>query len=445
VSLHCGDSLEWLRTLPDASVDAVVSDPPAGIAFMNAAWDRDKGGRDAWIAWLCEVMREVWRVTKPGGHALVWALPRTQHWTATAVEDAGWEVRDVLMHVFGSGFPKSLDVSKKIDEMAGATREVVGKKRGVRGADGTGHERAMPGKATGIKQVACDVPVTAPATDDAKRWAGWGTALKPSHEAWILARKPLSGTVAANVLQHGTGALNIDGCRVGTDETLGRTNNGREQYNPSSFCMATEARQRFDRSDHAGGRWPPHLLLTHAAACGETCADGCPVAEMDGQSGVSKSTGGSGEASMNPIYSNHTVGTYLKGHRANMGGLGDTGGASRFFPVFRYVAKPSTAEKTCAGTVENRHPTAKSIALMRWLVRLITPPGGVVLDPFLGSGTTGVAAVSEGHAFMGCDLSSEFVAVARQRIEHAMAGVGIEQTGEAAAAPEPKNGQISMW
>lgn len=388
VNLHCGDSLEWLRTLPDASVDAVVTDPPAGIAFMGAAWDRDKGGRDAWIAWLCEVMREVWRVTKPGGHALVWALPRTQHWTATAVEDAGWDVRDVLMHVFGSGFPKSLN---------------------------------LPG--------------------------GWGTALKPSHEAWILARKPLAGTVAANVLAHGTGALNIDGTRVTGGEAPKPTTapgwdsinrkNADSGYRPSDYHQGGAEYQ-----PSSLGRWPPHLLLSHAAACGETCADGCPVAEMDTQSGVSaakpkregRQGGGRGVVQFG------TIGGDAPGVWPARGG-----GASQFFPVFRYVAKPSTAEKTCAGTVENRHLTAKSITLMRWLVRLITPPGGLVLDPFLGSGTTGVAAVSEGHAFMGCDLSPEFVAVARQRIEHALAGVGIEQTGEAAATPEPKNGQISMW
>ena len=372
VSLHCGDSLEWLRTLPDASVDAVVTDPPAGIAFMGAAWDRDKGGRDAWIAWLCEMMREVWRVTKPGGHALVWALPRTQHWTATAVEDAGWEVRDVLMHIFGSGFPKSLNLPD-----------------------------------------------------------GRGTALKPSHEAWILARKPLSGTVAATVLEHGTGALNIDGCRVGTD-------GGRTVHTSWSGGAGWSGNNGTGQVSEHGGRWPPHLLLTHAAACGETCADGCPVAEMDAQSG--RLVSGSRKAG------EHAPVGYMGSKPGAMPEInGDTGGASRFFPVFRYVAKPSTAEKTCAGTVENRHPTAKSIALMRWLVRLITPPGGLVLDPFLGSGTTGVAAVSEGNAFMGCDLSPEFVAVARQRIEHALAGVGIEQTGEAAAAPEQKNAQISMW
>ncbi len=207
----CSDCLVGLRDLPDNSIDAVVTDPPSGIAFMNAEWDKDKGGRDAWIEWLAEIMREVWRVTKPGGHALVWALPRTQHWTATAVENAGWEVRDVLMHVFGSGFPKSSSVPIGID-----------KKLGAMGHRGRAHCAYAPGEDFQGRDMA--KPQAMPAHDgitpEAKQWAGWGTALKPSHEAWILARKPLTGTIAQCVTTHGTGALNIDGCRIKTSDNL---------------------------------------------------------------------------------------------------------------------------------------------------------------------------------------------------------------------------------
>jgi len=393
--------------LPDNSVDAVVTDPPSGIAFMGAEWDKDKGGRDAWIEWLAEIMREVWRVTKPGGHALVWALPRTQHWTATAVEDAGWEVRDVLMHIFGSGFPKSLN---------------------------------LPG--------------------------GRGTALKPAHEAWILARKPLAGTVAANVLAHGTGALNIDGCRVGYQSEKidfdrvqdGNIYGGKGIYGKAKQHETTPLYK-------PAGRWPPHLLLTHAAACGETCADGCPVAEMDAQSGIRSDSAHRRNGKDGAVTS-----WGLNRKIDNVRGYSETGGASRFFPVFRYVAKPSTAEKSAGlghrtpatggeatgrkdgsagldnpragagrnGGALNIHPTVKPRGLMEWLVKLITPPGGVVLDPFTGSGSTGVAAVGLGFDFVGFEMSEEFAGIARDRIGHAVAGVEIETVGIEDYEPKPE-------
>jgi len=346
-TLHHGDCLDVLRTLPDASVDSVVTDPPAGIAFMGKAWDEDKGGRRQWIAWLAEVMAEALRVLKPGGHALVWALPRTSHWTATALEDAGFEVRDCLVHVFGSGFPKSHNL--------------------------------------------------------AKQWEGWGTALKPASEHWWLVRKPLVGTVAANVERYGTGALNIDASRViaakGAEPLRwahgrGLGFRGAVDNGP---CEALTSE----------GRWPPNLLLSHTEDCAEgACADGCAVAEMDGQSGTTRGT-------------RHRPGNGM-GFHGNDGesvvrGHTDIGGASRFFPVFRYQAKPSQSEKGAT----NVHPTVKSIGLMDWLIRLVTPLGGVVLDPFLGSGTTGVAAATGGFGFIGIEREAEYLAIARARIEAA--------------------------
>jgi site-specific DNA-methyltransferase (adenine-specific) len=371
------DCLDWLRTLPDARADSLVTDPPAGIGFMGREWDRDKGGRDAWVAWLAEILREANRALKPGAHALVWALPRTSHWTATAVEDAGFEVRDVVAHLFGSGFPKSLDVGKAIDARAGAVREVVGTKRGTTSAE-TG--RGMPGKATGVAQVGIEVPVTAPATPEAAAWEGWGTALKPSSEHWILSRKPLIGTVAANVLAHGTGAINVDGCRIGT------SSEGAGEYVQPT------------------GRWPANTVFSHLDECAYECAPGCAVATLDGQAE----------------------------------------GVYRFF----YVAKPSTRERDAglehlpkrdgaeltgrapdsagldnpragaSATRANSHPTVKSIALMRYLTRLATPPGGLVLDPFTGSGTTGCAAVLEGFRFSGAEREAEYVEIARARLAH---------------------------
>jgi site-specific DNA-methyltransferase (adenine-specific) len=319
-------------------------------------------------------------VLKPGGHALVWALPRTSHWTATALEDAGFEVRDCLVHIFGSGFPKSHNL------------------------DGA--------------------------------WTGWGTALKPASEHWWLCRKPFETTVAANVERYGTGALNIDASRVESDGSHKRP------FQPTNNSRAVYGVQSSFQPKNAEGRWPPNLLLSHTESCEEgACADDCAVAEMDRQSGTSKSAvrkGGVGEH-LDPSQE----GWRFK--RAE-GGFEDSGGASRFFPVFRYQAKPSRKEreaglrKTIVRTgmvsvmptddqgkqrdrfskvAANTHPTVKPIALMEWLIRLITPPGGVVLDPFLGSGTTGVAAVKGGFGFIGIDREAEYLAIAKARIEAA--------------------------
>jgi len=206
----CGDCLEVLSTLPEDSIDAIVTDPPAGIAFMGKEWDKDKGGRDAWIAWMSQVASECLRVIKPGGHALVWALPRTSHWTGMAWEEAGWGPRDKISHVFGSGFPKSLDISKALDKMAGAERDIIGvaKRSNAKGHVTNYSKWDRPE----------EYDITAPATPAAKQWAGWGSAIKPSHEDWWLFRKPLEeATIAANVLRWGTGGLNIDGCRISTN------------------------------------------------------------------------------------------------------------------------------------------------------------------------------------------------------------------------------------
>jgi len=406
-TLHHGDCLDVLRTLPDASVDSVVTDPPAGVAFMGKAWDEDKGGRRQWIAWMAEVMAEALRVLKPGGHALVWALPRTSHWTATALEDAKFEVRDCLVHVFGSGFPKSMDVSKAMDKVAGAERDVVGTKAGTPGYSlSQGRGNAVYGQGIGGSgDAARECEITAPATDLAKQWTGWGTALKPASEHWWLVRKPLVGTVAANVERYGTGALNIDASRVGT-VTWKR---------PGSPAVGTSAYGDFaggEARTHEGGRWPPNLLLSHTEDCIEgACADDCAVSEMDRQ--AQRVGGGNGKPIEAGAFGQH--GRYGRANGAVKQSYADTGGASRFFPAFRYQAKPAKSEK---GTI-NTHPTVKPVALMEWLIRLVTPPGGVVLDPFLGSGTTGVAAVKGGFGFIGIEREAEYLSIARARIEAA--------------------------
>lgn len=413
--LHHGDCLAILPTLEDCSVDAIVADPPAGIAFMGKAWDRDKGGKTEWIDWMFEVALQCRRVIKPGGHALVWAIPRTSHWTGSAWEDAGWQVRDKIYHVFGSGFPKSLDVSKAIDKAAGAERAGTGEfvRGGCRAARG-GTELVGSDSIEAAKWK----QLTAPATPEAKQWAGWGTALKPAAEEWWLFRRPLEGTVAANVLKHGTGAINVDGCRVGTDEG-GWAGGAGLGYHGGCSLEGGEPRPTI-------GRWPANF--TH---------DGSDeVTELFPQTTSGSLTGQ--PRSENKVYgsASNTIGT-PRFHQ------GDSGSAARFF----YCAKASKADRDegCEGLEareagikndsgrgfsesdpmakimrSNHHPTVKPVDLMTYLCRLITPPGGTILDPFAGSGSTGKAAIIEDFKFIGIEREAEYIEIARARLDAAV-------------------------
>ena len=271
-----GDCLERLRDLPDESIDAVITDPPSSIAFMNLSWDKDKGGRESWVGWMTEILSECLRVLRPGGHALVWSIPRRQHWTMLAVEDAKFEIRDVILHIWGQGFPKSTNAAIQIDKTLGAM-----------GHRGRAHCAYAPGDDFQGRDMAKPeaVPVHEGITEEAQRFQGFGSALKPSYEGWILARKPLDGTIAKNCIEYGTGALNIDGCRVGTDPGYSYPNGA--GGNSFSVGKGVDGTRTEPVKSNPAGRWPPHLLLSHGPDCGETCADGCPVAEMDAQSGVS--------------------------------------------------------------------------------------------------------------------------------------------------------------
>jgi len=449
-TLHHGDCLAWLRTLPSESVDSVVTDPPAGIGFMGKAWDHHKGGRAEWVAWLAEVMRECLRVLKPGGHALVWSLPRTEHWTACAVEDAGFEIRDGVYHLCAQGWPKSLDVSKAIDAATGAEREVVGRKVYANGcspfasvstrhADDGWRRPWMDDPAA----IAAKMSVTAPATDDAKRWQGWGTALKPAVERWVLARKPIAGTVAANVLAHGTGALNIDGCRVacdgGSPSAARREEMSKRGTRARDGVIGSENRTSFERETQprpgeALGRWPANVVLSHAETCGDECDPACPVAALDAQSGHLRGDArvlsdrvekASKRAAANAYGYDVSTGRPLAVHPD--GG----GGASRFFPVFHPFGYFGKAKSKSQRGGENRHPTVKNVELMRWLVRLVTPRGGLVLDAFGGSGTTGVAALLEGCRFIAAEADADSVETARARL-------ALAERGEIAPPREPK-------
>jgi len=382
VTLYHGDALAVLAEMPTASVDAVCTDPPYELGFMGRAWD------GSGIAYNVALWKHCARVLKPGGHLLAFGGTRTWHRLTCAVEDAGFEIRDTISWLYGSGFPKSLDVSKAIDKAAGAEREVVGKY--VMPADsGAGNAGKVIRSVTaesmfGITAGRNGTDITAPATDDARRWAGWGTALKPAHEPIVVARKPLAGTVAQNVLAHGTGGLNVDGCRVeGVPDSPGTTpttanGNGVTHGSMTRAAYTTPA-----------GRWPSNVVLDEAMA-----------AELDRQSGVLTSreaiaTNPGGVAGYNGV-----GGTSLIGY-------GDTGGASRFFPVFRYEPKAPTHERPRDGAAA--HPTVKPLDLMRWLVRLVTPPGGVVLDPFAGSGTTAEACVIEGFRCIAVEREADYL------------------------------------
>ena len=376
----CGDNVETLRTLPDACVDSCVTDPPYGLEFMGKQWDKGVPGVELW--------REVLRVLKPGGHLLAFAGTRTQHRMATAIEDAGFEIRDMIAWCYGSGFPKSLDVSKAIDKAAGAEREVVGswKPTGTaRPSKGGSHSAAKTTSDCGYDpDTEARVNITAPATEAAKQWQGWGTALKPSLEPITVARKPLCGTVAANVLQHGTGALNVDGCRVGTDGGTCRDGKA-DRPNDSGW----ENMRGHGITQLNLGRFPANLI--------HDGSDEVVGLFPDTTSGAWPATRGAGGIST----SGHT------GHETGVCVASNTGSAARFF----YCAKADASERR-----QSKHPTIKPVALMRYLVRLVTPPNGLVLDPFGGSGTTAEAARLEHCRFLLMELSEEYCADAAERL-----------------------------
>jgi DNA modification methylase len=491
-----GDCRDIMRTLPDNSVDAIVSDPPYGLAFMGKEWDHGVPGVEFWT--------EALRVAKPGAHLVAFGGTRTFHRLAVAIEDAGWEVRDCLSWLYGSGFPKSHDIGKAIDKQRNDLDDVVqvtlhiaqragelGVSRrmlnqAIIGADNDAgsaqswttittdgaHKprvptwdqwlklkpllqlsdemdaevwrlngrKGQPGEAFAEREVVGkdgrsaneswlgtakrgengfgigEWDITRPSTDAAKQWDGWGTALKPAWEPIVLARKPLVGTVAANVTQYGTGGINVDGCRI--EGVVPQVTQG-----PSTSRSSWDVRTELTVSNpHPNGRWPANVCLDEDAA-----------AILDAQSGERGSF----------LKRNHDDkdGGWPGGQRT-VTTYGDLGGASRFF----YTAKASRREREAGldGMPErvaerygkqgqgptpqqtprehkpaaNHHPTVKPIALMRWLCRLVTPPDGLVLDPFNGSGSTGCAAVLEGFRYLGAELDAEYVEIARKRIAH---------------------------
>ncbi len=378
--LH-GDCIEVMRGLADASVDAIVTDPPYLISFMGAKWDSADG-----IAGKPDVWREALRVLKPGGHLLAFSATRTQHRMVCAIEDAGFEVRDQIYWHYGTGFPKSMSVDKAIDKAAGAERtEVVGtvKKSVASMAPGEGNF------SDDSYQWKSEFNITAPATPEAQQWAGWGTALKPASEPICVARKPLIGTVAANVLEHGTGAINIDECRVGTTDKLG----GGDQ------SIATKIKV---------DGWDRPWMHDDAAKAAHADRVNANVAKAE--------TLGRWPANVIHDGSDEVLAAFAAFTKP-----GD-GNPARFF----YSAKASKVDR--AGS---SHPTVKPIALMRYLCKLVTPPGGTVLDMFAGSGTTLQAALEEGFHAIGIEREAEYHADILRRLE--VARKAMEKP-----APKPK-------
>jgi site-specific DNA-methyltransferase (adenine-specific) len=420
--IRVGDCRQVLRDVPDSFVDAVVTDPPYELGFMGKGWDASG------IAYDVEMWREVLRVLKPGGHLLGFGGSRTYHRLACAIEDAGFEIRDQIMWVYGSGFPKSLNVSKAIDKAAGAERQVVGYSKGVTvSADDNRHGGINRG-AVGIKQTAVDVPVTAPATPDAEKWEGWGTALKPAHEPIVVARKPLDGTVAGNVLEWGVGAINIDGCRIGTEK---RTYGGMSPNKPDVGTFRDDNWVPKKIEVTVAGRWPANFIHDGSDEVLELFPD--TASTGNGTRQGHRRGGGDG------------VSVGLAGVKYAADGYADGGSAARFF----YCAKANKKERNAGldefperavsedyrpnddGTNDlssrrhgkttpraNHHPTVKPIQLMRYLCRLVTPPSGLILDPFTGSGTTGIAATLEGFDFVGIEQDPEYTQIALTRIQH---------------------------
>ena len=339
--LHLGDCLDVLATLPDNSVDSIVTDPPYGLSFMGKKWDYDVPSVAIWEQCL--------RVLKPGGHLLAFAGTRTQHRMACRIEDAGFEIRDMIAWVYGSGFPKSLNVSKAIDKAAGAEREVVGKAISWNRPDSEAGHTARMNVSPG------EYDVTAPATLEAQQWSGWGTALKPALEPITMARKPFLSTVAANVIQYGTGAINVDGCRVGTETRLNQSAGNKNLEHRTTVTPVSSHNETDGRE--CVGRWPANIIH-----------DGSNEAALSLKSGA------------------------------------------RFF----YTAKAGKVDRES----ENNHPTVKPTMLMAHLCRLITQPGGTILDPFMGSGSTGKAATINGFRFIGIERDPEYHKISEARISN---------------------------
>ena len=460
--LMLGDNMESLKKLPDNSIDSIVTDPPYGLSFMGKKWDYDVPSVEFW--------KEVYRVLKPGGHILSFGGTRTYHRMVVNIEDSGFEIRDQVMWLYGSGFPKSHNIGKAVDKLNGVEIEKGDKFNVVGGTDASnGGSKFRSDNPDYVKYQAQN------------EYEGWGTALKPANEPICVARKPLNEkTIADNVIKWGTGGINIDGCRVATNDKLQKlVNDGNKNLFDNSRKEPISQGKKIEHIDSGEGRFPANIILE--CCCDETIDGGtiksgssnrtdkgvvagvngfgrgteiqretqveihtnpnCPCRLLDEQSGVLKS--GDGKSGTHKINRNGNTDGVCKmdmGKSNEAIHYGDKGGASRFF----YVAKVSKKErnlgldgfedKIIEGRDEgqdersvaykkrpiptkNTHPTLKPINLMTYLCRLVTPEGGIVLDPFMGSGSTGISALLEGFRFVGMEMDKDYFKIAEARIE----------------------------
>jgi DNA modification methylase len=405
-----------MKEMPDNSVDSIVTDPPYELGFMGKSWD------SSGIAFNVEVWTETLRVLKPGGHLIAFSGSRTYHRMAVAIEDAGFEIRDQIMWVYGSGFPKSHNISKAIDK-------VESEGGWENNAYGGGNSKCKTCGKWIISGSPCQCPKEKVEyiTSEAQQWDGWGTALKPAHEPIVLARKPLIGTVANNVLTYGVGGLNIDGSRVGrADDDISRGGFGNGGIGIATVGEGKGEGQNADWVESTQGRWPANIIHDGSDEVLELFPD---------------SKGGA-----YPAKRGQSINTSFASGQETEGGfraMGDSGSAARFF----YCAKASKRDRNEGlegfepkkqdesrkegnpggdnprnrGVHErvNHHPTVKPTSLMQYLVKLVTPPNGIVLDPFMGSGSTGKACAYEGFDFIGIDMTPEYVEIARARIAFA--------------------------
>jgi DNA modification methylase len=398
-----GDSLEVLKTFDNNSIDAVVTDPPYGLSFMGKKWDYDVPSTELWV--------EVFRVLKPGGHLLAFAGTRTQHRMAVNIEDAGFEIRDMIAWVYGSGFPKSLNIGKAVDKLQGNKRKTIGTQKlggnaALKWNDKSGKLYASTTNSVGIK------PIDVNLTKGNSPYEGWGTALKPALEPITVARKPIKGTVANNVLEYGTGGINIDGCRVGTDDNLsgGVYSDGEWVKNPNNI---TGARRKLNKEDYKQptGRFPANFIhdgsdevvgLLNESARFFYCAKANKSERNKGLEGFE-------EKQLN------TTNTQSRTWNDRCGNCG-----KKFIGDVGYKCECPLGEKITDKSIytqKNNHPTVKPVKLMQYLVRLVTPKGGTILDPFNGSGTTGIACKLEGFDYIGIELDPEYCKISEARID----------------------------
>jgi site-specific DNA-methyltransferase (adenine-specific) len=392
--------LEEMKKMQSNSIDAIVTDPPYGLKFMGKKWDYEIPP--------IEIFKEILRIAKPGAFLLCFGGTRTFHRIACNIEDAGWEIRDTIMWIYGSGFPKSYNISKGIDKHFGEERKVVGKQKNSmpqlspRNSKGVTHIDSMADRYNGSD-------ITAPATPEAQQWDGYGTALKPAFEPIVVAMKPVDKNFVNNALTHGVAGLNIDGCRIeALDQKKLEKNWNRKQSKNEG--IGSDGLKEIDLSNRKSqGRWPSNVILDEESA-----------KMLDEQSGILSS------GAIKSHYKNQgieNIGTFKIRDRSGEYDIEKSqGGASRFF----YCAKASTSERNL-GCERNNHPTVKPIKLMKYLCKLVkTPTGGCVLDPYMGSGATGIACKSNGQDFIGIELDKDYFEIAKRRINNYEAQIELQ-------------------